>query len=434
MNFWVNFSYIALEFVIEFVKQLPIMILIFGFKLQSPKRIAVFGAGAVVLLALTAALEIKFELIQDIPIDMYISILLTMLIIRGNNRIIYTLISNLGICILDVLAATVWLLFNDGSYIQLADNSKNSMIVNSINIATILIICLISKAFLSRQNHISPQNAKRSYLILIMLGEISLLMFITAFQFDAPNDNIKKIMAVSLSVGSVVFLLTAIILLANNISRNHFKKISEINEKLVKSQEQYYTMLLQKEEETKKFRHDINNHLNCMRLLFEDKKYDELEEYFNKIGASILDLRPELQIGNDLISAILKDAADKYTDVSVEISGRMPSAIRLDNTDICTIFYNLFNNAFAAAESSEKKNVDISVKLLGENLFFTVKNSVSHKVDIVDNTLKTEKQDKNRHGFGSGNAVRCAEKNGGELTYKCSDTYFEAELILPNVD
>ena len=52
----------------------------------------------------------------------------------------------------------------------------------------------------------------------------------------------------------------------------------------------------------------------------------------------------------------------------------------------------------------------------------------------MDNILTTEKHDKRHHGFGSGNAVRCAEKNGGELIYKCSDTHFVAELILPNID
>lgn len=431
MNFWRHFLEVTLGFVVEFVKLLPIMIFIFEFKLQSARRIAILGVSAVVLLILSAA----FEIIRYAPIHTCIVFLLTLFIIRGNNRIAYTLISSLGIGILDMLTATIWLLFNDSSYGQLSDDAKNNIIVNAVNIVTILIVCVISRMFLSRQKHISPQNAGKSYLFLLLLGEISLLMFVTAFQFgNDSGNNSEKVMAVCLSVGSVVFLLTSIILLVTHISKKHFKNISIISEKLVKSQEHYYTMLLQKEEETKKFRHDINNHLNCMRLLFKDKKYDELEQYFDKIGTSAHELRPELQIGNDLISAILKDTADKHPEVSVEIIGRMLSSIRLDNTDICTIFYNLFDNAFAAAESSERKSVEISVKLLGENLFFTIKNSVLHKVEIVDNVLKTEKKDRNRHGFGSENAARCAEKNGGALIYKCSDTHFEAELILPNID
>ena len=232
-----------------------------------------------------------------------------------------------------------------------------------------------------------------------MIGEISLSMFVTAYQLnDRSIDQLAKIMAVCLVVGSIVFLLTSIILIMNHISKNHFERISTI------------------------------------RILFNEKRYNELEKYFDNIGASVKNLRSELQIGNNLISAILKDESDKHTDVSVDIVGKIPPVLRLDNMDICTIFYNLFDNAFTAAECSEKKSVGISVRLLGKNLFFTIKNTISHKIEIVDNILITEKDDTRRHGFGSGNAANCAERNGGKLIYECSDTHFVAELILPNID
>ncbi len=425
------FSEVAIGFVVEIAKMLPIMIFVFGFKLQPVKRLVIFGFGAIVILILSAAFEIN----QYLPIYTYISVILTFFIIKGNNRVIYTLISCFGISILDMLVATVWLAFDGQSYAQLADDTTKHIIINSVNIATIFVVCIVAKLFFLMQRHISPQNARKSYLILFLLGEISLSMFVAAFQLkDISNDQLVKIMAICLAVGSAVFLLTSIILIMNNISKNHFESISKINEKLIQSQEQYYTMLLQKEEETRKFRHDINNHLNCMRMLFNEKKYNELENYFDQMGASVQNLHSELQIGNDLIGAILKDVSDKHSSVSLEIVGRMPPTLRLDNMDICTIFYNLFDNAFTAAEESNKRSVKISVKLLDDNLFFTIKNTISYKVEIVNNILTTEKHDTKYHGFGSGNAVMCAERYGGELIYKCSDNYFEAELILPNIN
>lgn len=431
MGFLKNFSEATLGFVVEFLKSTPIMIFVFGFKLQPLKRTVIFGLCAVILLALTTSLGLNMY----IPIYTYVSLLLTIFITRGKNRIIYALISYLGICILDMLIATIWLFFNDQTYSQIADNAVSRIIINAINIVTVFVICIIGRFFLSQQQYISLQKARKSYLILILLGEISLSIFITMFQIGSvSSDKTEKAMAVCLSVGGIVFLLTAFISLINHISKEHFKSFSEINEKLIKSQERYYTMLLQKEEETRRFRHDINNHLNCMRILLNEKRYGELEKYFDNMGFSVQNLRSELQIGNDLISAILKDESDKHTDVSVNIVGKMPPVLRLNNMDICTIFYNLFDNAFTAAECSVKKSVEISVKILGDNLFFTIKNTIPHRIEIMDNILITEKHNKRQHGFGSGNAVKCAEKNGGELIFKCSDTHFEAELILPNID
>lgn len=420
-----------LGYAVELMKLIPIMLFAFKFDLQPIKKTVIISAcsAAVLVLAVVSGVE------EYVPIYSYLGIILTILILKGENRILYTLTGFFGISLLDMLTATVFFAVSGDTYERVIDDTLGRLSINALNIAVVAMICFAARWISSKKKGITPIRIGKPYLILIILGEISMLSFMTIFQLnDNTVEGADKAMAIALGIGGAIFLLTASIMVINYFSKNYYKGISEINEKLIKSQERYYTMLLQKEEETRKFRHDINNHLNCMRLLFEDKKYDELESYFNRIGASILELRPELQIGNDLISAILKDVADKHSEVSVEIIGKLPTSIRLDNTDVCTIFYNLFDNAFAAALSSEKKSVDISVKLLGENLFFIIKNTVLHKVEIENNVLKTEKQDKEQHGFGSRNAVMCAEKNGGALNYKCSDTHFEAELILPNID
>lgn len=420
-----------LGYAVELMKLIPIMLFAFKFDLQPIKKTIIISACSVAVLVLAVISGVE----EYVPIYSYLGIILSILIVKGKNRILYTLTGFFGISLLDMLTATVFLAVSGDTYERVIDDTFGRLSINALNIAVVAVICFTARRISSKKKGVTPIRIGKPYLILIILGEISLLSFMTIFQLDDNTvEGADKAMAIALGIGGAIFLLTAFIMVTNYFSKNYYKGISEINEKLIKSQERYYTMLLQKEEETRKFRHDINNHLNCMRLLFEEKKYDELESYFNRIGTSILELRPDLQIGNDLISAILKDVADKHSEVSVDIIGKLPTSIRLDNTDVCTIFYNLFDNAFAAAQSSEKKSVDISVKLLGENLFFLIKNTVLHKVEIENNVLKTEKHDKEQHGFGSGNAVICAEKNGGALTYKCSDTHFEAELILPNID
>ena len=174
MDFLKNFSEVALGFVVELLKLMPIMIFVFGFKLQPVKRIVFFGLCAIILLILS----VNFEMRQHLPIYTLISILLTLFIVHGNNRIIFTVISCFGISILDMLVATLWLVFNNQSYSQLANDTTKHVIINSINIATILTVCLIARTLYSRQKHILPQNVRKSYLILIMIGEISLFLLI----------------------------------------------------------------------------------------------------------------------------------------------------------------------------------------------------------------------------------------------------------------
>ncbi len=131
------------------------------------------------------------------------------------------------------------------------------------------------------------------------------------------------------------------------------------------------------------------------------------------------------------MSAILNDIADKYSSVKYEIEGKLSNEISVCSMDLCTIFYNLFENAFAAADKSDKKSVIVSFKYIGCNLFCRIENSTLHNVSILNNRLVTEKEDKENHGFGTKNAAACIEKNGGTIEFSCDNNLFLAEVVFP---
>ena len=123
----------------------------------------------------------------------------------------------------------------------------------------------------------------------------------------------------------------------------------------------------------------------------------------------------------------------RFPSVEYEIEGKMPNETALSNMDICTIFSNLFDNAFSAAAKSDEKLVTVSFRFIGENFFCKVMNTVDHKVNVVNNMLVTEKNDKLNHGHGTYNARMCTEKNNGEITYSCDEKFFYAELVFPKI-
>ena len=413
-------------FIVEFIKLFPVMHIVLRFKVKPAKQTLVYSAAAFVLTAVLSLSPVN----NVIPVSAYICLILTVLILNGKGKTIYTIVTYMGISMLDMLCASVMLLFVDYDIDALAENKAATLISNSISILVIAVITAVSAAAKKRRRYDTGQRAGMFYLLLILLGELSISIFITVFQV---SENANKILAVTLCTGSIVFILLCVVMMINYMSKNHYKNISEINEKLLKSQENYYNMLLRKDKDTIKFRHDISEHINCMYLLFDSGKYDELREYFGKIGASLSELRPKIQTGNDMLSAILNDSANKYPSVKYEIEGKMPNETSLSNMDICTIFSNLFDNAFSAASKSDEKLVEVSFRFIGENFFCRVKNSVEHKVDIVNNNLVTEKSDKINHGHGTYNARICAEKNNGEITYDCDEKYFCAELVFPRI-
>ncbi len=430
MEILIRILEIVFKFSIEFIKLFPILFFVLRLNLKSKKHIIIYSACAFVLLTIWAVLNIA----PVVPFHTYVCVLLALLLFKGKYHILYTAVTYIGICMFDMLAATMWSMISGTSYNELAENSGFNIMINSVSILLVAILVIVSQK-VSYRNTFSTSNGNRLFLFMLLMGELSLLDFITVFQIDGDiSDKSARTMAVSLSIGSVIFLLLGVVMLVNYMSKNYYKNIYEINEKLIHSQEKYFTMLLQKEEETKHFRHDMRSHINCMYLLLKEKNYSELDVYFQKIGGTLAELKIKVQTGNSMVNAILNDVYVKFTDVNVEIEGYLPDKINLSNADICTLFYNLFENAFTAAEQSEEKNVMVTIKSLGSNLYVSIINTIPHRVEVIDNKLKTSKDDVASHGYGTANARMCAETNGGSLIYKCSDEFFEVELILPNVE
>lgn len=418
--------YSLLGFAVEFIKLFPVMHIVLQFKTKPLKNIIIYFAASLVFICTLCLSPVN----EIIPVGSFTCVVMTIFILNGKLKTVYTIITYLGICMLDMLSASVMLLFVNYDIDTLSENRFANLISNSISIIIIAIITVISILYKKYKRYIIGQRVSIFYLLLILLGEISISIFITVFQVVENNN---KILAVTLCIGSIIFLLLCVVMMINYMSKNHYKNISEINEKLLKSQENYYTMLLQKDRDTIKFRHDTAEHINCMYTLFEHGKYDELREYFDKIGASLSELRPKIQTGNDMLSAILNDSVNKYPYVEYEIEGKMPNETALSNMDICTIFSNLFDNAFSAAAKSNEKLVTVSFRFIGENFFCRVTNTVDHKVNVVNNMLVTEKNDKLNHGHGTYNARMCTEKNNGEITYSCDEKFFSAELVFPKI-
>lgn len=99
-------------------------------------------------------------------------------------------------------------------------------------------------------------------------------------------------------------------------------------------------MLLEKETETKAFRHDVKEQILCMKILYENNQYDELGEYISEMQTETIELSSEYHTGNDYVNAIVTDLSRQYHQVDLEWIGRLPK-LGLSYLDICTLFCNI---------------------------------------------------------------------------------------------
>ncbi|MBR2409205.1 MAG: sensor histidine kinase [Lachnospiraceae bacterium] len=239
----------------------------------------------------------------------------------------------------------------------------------------------------------------------------------------------------SVSVACIVFTLLAI---WQGIVVHREIRLQERNqalEKYMQLQKEYYADVMAKDEELRRFRHDMAAHTQMLQAYCEGAENVDLKSYVDNMIKEAVRYERKVYTGNRgadaIISRIEQEAKEKGIRFTVE--GVLPGYIRVEAYDLCIILSNLLRNAIEAGgqigESTERY-IQLLVGSYEETLYLAVKNSVANEVKIENNRLYTTKDDKKNHGIGSENVARAVEKYGGIVNYHCDGKCFTAEICM----
>ncbi len=246
------------------------------------------------------------------------------------------------------------------------------------------------------------------------------------------NERFQKLMIFIsicsyLSVGLIVLFITYI---KNTNQRLQQLLITE--KQLKEAQKQYYSALLQREEETRKNRHDWNNHLICLAELAQKENADSTKQYIDTLMKQNAHLKDkQYDVGNDVLNAILcRHLSELDDDISVKIVGKCRNDINIDEVDLCVIVSNLVQNAVEYLRDSSIESKELSLSIEEGSVYKRI--SVINSVDknVSERTLKTTaKSDKRNHGIGLRNVRETIERNGGKLEINIHKGMFRADVI-----
>ena len=211
-------------------------------------------------------------------------------------------------------------------------------------------------------------------------------------------------------------------------------KLLRIERELNESQNKYYQLMLEKE--TRKFRHDLNNHLFCLRELAKREDLCEIKKYLDGMSSELQKIRElSYSTGNDLFDAILNDKLlDISKDIVVTVKGKFRHELSLDAIDVCTIFSNLLQNAVEELEPIRKSGfLNIEIRSGQQYTEIEIKNSVRRRVKLEKNGLpQTSKEDKKNHGMGLKNVKRTVERCHGNLKINSDEQVFSVLVSFCN--
>ena len=304
-----------------------------------------------------------------------------------------------------------------------------------------LAFIIIAAKILNKNENISLKDvpAYKMIIFLIITGVDAMALVLLGDYIMNDKHIIHRTMylvMVAIVILSVLVLL--ILVLEVMVSRDNHLKREQLSVKYLGEQVEQYKYLEQREEETKKFRHDIRNHMHMINSFLNEKNYAAVEEYMKAMDVKIESIGNKLTVYNGIVDAVINRYQSEALKegVSLDVKGRFPVESRVSAFDLCTIFSNLIENAIRGQKEYGEGSVHIECAYNEDEILICIENDYVGELEYRDGRLKTTKRDISRHGIGLLNVERCVEDNGGLISIDTDNNKFKVmvSLVYENSD
>ncbi len=281
------------------------------------------------------------------------------------------------------------------------------------------------------------------YLFIPCLATYSLVLifyFVQAIHIDNKDYYLFSIFP---KVYYVVPLVSISLLISIILNAYIFKKIIQVKDIEQKNllMEQQFKLQLNHSKNLeglysgiRSIKHDMNNHLLCLKNLAQNGNVEEINNYLHTLGQTIEKLDYNIKTGNAISDAIINEKYNiaKMGNIKFDCDFILPNELILDSVDLCVVLSNSLDNAIEACMKIQDETVDKEISITsyiqGLYLIIEVSNTIVDKLQCNGNKIATTKQDKTNHGIGISNIEMIAKKYNGIV-----DVIIEKNKFILNV-
>ena len=284
-----------------------------------------------------------------------------------------------------------------------------------------------------RKRKISLRNANVGSLVfftIVAAVDMIVIMVIAGFIETEYMDNVFIVAMFCMVVLGTIGQLAVIIMLF--VQRNLYQEEKKLTQNHLNEQKKYYEYLEMREKDTKKFRHDIINHMEMLRKLIERQELSEVDKYLSKINHRIEGFGNAITVNNGIVDAIINQyySIAQEKSVDMKVLGMFPVDCDIDAYDLCTIFSNMLCNAVEAAAETEEKKITLNCRYTDDDIVILAENTFNNIGQFKDGLIKTTKFNKENHGFGLENIRECVSLNHGHMYIEIKGNKFVLKILL----
>lgn len=210
---------------------------------------------------------------------------------------------------------------------------------------------------------------------------------------------------------------------------------ADLERKNLQLQKNYYEELERNQEQIRKFRHDMNNHLSVVGHLLDEGNLLEAREYFNGISGYMQASNRKF-CQNSVVNAVINAKYQMMTKASIDVFFNidMDKMMFIDDVSLCTIFANTLDNAIEACrkiEDPSSRKVELRCRYTENGYFsFSLTNSKRNAIVEKKGRFLSDKEDKSVHGIGISSVKEIVDKYEGTLDISYDEEWFKVVILI----
>lgn len=238
------------------------------------------------------------------------------------------------------------------------------------------------------------------------------------------------------------FLVAGVLVVANILMFHVFERQAEQEEDKIKlalmqrqqeEQARFYEELAAEKHKTNQLSHNVKNYLLAVSGFIQQGQNEEAMDYLQKLGV-INDSNYCHITGSLPIDAVLaeKQRLAERQGTSLQVQTLLNSPLAADEVDVALVLATALDNALEATAALPQASIDLTYHVDAYYIDIIMTNTIAHKVLIENNTITTNKADKEHHGIGLASIKEIVERYDGSLELDSSDDTFTMDVLLGN--
>ncbi|BCN29102.1 hypothetical protein bsdtb5_03970 [Anaeromicropila herbilytica] len=211
------------------------------------------------------------------------------------------------------------------------------------------------------------------------------------------------------------------------------KTASEVQ--ILKYQQSYYEELDNNQQNIRKLRHDMKNHLNVIHTFLANQETKQASEYLSNLSDEFA-TDQQMFCQNSIINAILntKYILAKEHHIKCYFLIDIDNNIGIDSISLCSLIANTLDNALEASmqvPNISKRNISVKARCFNGFFSYEIKNTRDNTIIKKNGRIQTNKKDSESHGFGLKNIKDIVNRYHGTIEIAYTDEEFCVTTLIP---